>query len=125
MEPSSTSPTIGVHRLVCVVHGMDPTPEQDARFGEPNAPPTSWADALHVLKTAELFWISTVRSDGRPHVTPLPAVWFEEQLHFCTGPDEQKAVNIAGNPRGRAHHGLQPLEGGPRPGGRGRRSPHQ
>lgn len=78
---------------------MDPTPEQDARFGEPNAPPTRWADALHVLETAELFWISTVRSDGRPHVTPLPAVWFEEQLHFCTGPDEQKAVNIAGNPR--------------------------
>jgi nitroimidazol reductase NimA-like FMN-containing flavoprotein (pyridoxamine 5'-phosphate oxidase superfamily) len=78
---------------------MDPTPEQDVRFGEANAPPTPWADAAHVLETAELFWISTVRSDGRPHVTPLPAVWFEDQLHFCTGPDEQKAVNIGGNPR--------------------------
>jgi general stress protein 26 len=78
---------------------MDPTPEQDVRFGEPDVPPTPWADALNVLETAELFWISTVRSDGRPHVTPLPAVWFEDQLHFCTGPDEQKAVNIARNPR--------------------------
>ncbi|HEX2241507.1 MAG TPA: pyridoxamine 5'-phosphate oxidase family protein [Actinomycetota bacterium] len=78
---------------------MDPRPEQDIRFGDPDAPPTRWEEALHVLETAELFWISTVRGDRRPHVTPLPAVWFEDQLHFCTGPDEQKAVNIAGNPR--------------------------
>ena len=52
----------------------------------------------HLLDTAELFWISTVRRDGRPHVTPLPAVWSEDHLHFCTGPAEQKAVNLAGNP---------------------------
>ncbi len=53
----------------------------------------------HVLETAELFWISTVRPDGRPHVTPLPAVWNDERLHFCTGPTEQKAVNLAGESR--------------------------
>ncbi len=78
---------------------MDPSPEQDIRFGDPDAPPTHWAEAVRVLETAELFWISTVRGDGRPHVTPLPAVWSENQLHFCTGPGEQKAVNIARNPR--------------------------
>lgn len=78
---------------------MDPTPEQDIRFGDPAAPPTPWARALRVLEAAELFWISTVRHDGRPHVTPLPAVWHENRLHFCTGPAEQKAVNIARNPR--------------------------
>jgi nitroimidazol reductase NimA-like FMN-containing flavoprotein (pyridoxamine 5'-phosphate oxidase superfamily) len=77
---------------------MQPVPEQDIRFGDPESPPTPWADALHVLETAELFWISTVRSDGRPHVTPLPAVWHEDRLHFCTGPAEQKAVNLARNP---------------------------
>ncbi|HVE45284.1 MAG TPA: pyridoxamine 5'-phosphate oxidase family protein [Acidimicrobiales bacterium] len=53
----------------------------------------------YVLETAELFWISTVRRDGRPHVTPLPAVWNDDHLHFCTGPAEQKAVNLAGEPR--------------------------
>jgi hypothetical protein len=78
---------------------MDPAPEQDTRFGDPAAPPTPWESALRVLETAELFWISTVRGDGRPHVTPLPAVWYEDRLHFCTGPEEQKARNIAGNPR--------------------------
>jgi general stress protein 26 len=77
---------------------LQPVVEQDARFGDPESPPTPWPDALHVLETAELFWISTVRSDGRPHVTPLPAVWHEGRLHFCTGPAEQKAVNLARNP---------------------------
>ena len=77
---------------------MEPVPEQDVRFGDPASPPTPWADARHVLETAELFWISTVRSDGRPHVTPLPAVWHDGRLHFCTGEDEQKAVNLAQNP---------------------------
>src|SRR5919199_6565363 len=78
---------------------MDPVPEQDSRFGDPHAPPTPWADTLRALETAELFWISTVRGDGRPHVTPLPGVWFEDRLHFCTGPAEQKALNIVRNPR--------------------------
>jgi nitroimidazol reductase NimA-like FMN-containing flavoprotein (pyridoxamine 5'-phosphate oxidase superfamily) len=77
---------------------MEPVPEQDIRFGDPEAGPTPWAEVLRVLETAELFWISTVRENGRPHVAPLPAVWHEERLHFCTGPAEQKAVNIARNP---------------------------
>jgi nitroimidazol reductase NimA-like FMN-containing flavoprotein (pyridoxamine 5'-phosphate oxidase superfamily) len=50
------------------------------------------------LRDAELFWISTTRHDGRPHVTPLPAVWRDGALHFCTGPTEQKAVNLARDP---------------------------
>lgn len=73
---------------------MDPTPEQDLRFGDPTAPPTPWSEVRHALETAELFWITTVRRDGRPHVTPLPAVWHENRLHFCTGATEQKAVNL-------------------------------
>lgn len=78
---------------------MDPTPEQDIRFGDPTSPPTPWPDVRRTLETAELFWISTVRRDGRPHVTPLPAVWNDDRIHFCTGPAEQKAVNLAGEPR--------------------------
>jgi len=78
---------------------MEPVPEQDIRFGDPDSPATPWAEALRLLETAELFWISTVRADGRPHVTPLPVVWWDDRLHFCTGPAEQKAVNISRNPR--------------------------
>ena len=76
-----------------------PTTELDARFSEPGAVATSWDETRRVLESAELFWICTVRRDGRPHVTPLVAVWLDDALHFSTGPDEQKARNLASNPR--------------------------
>jgi nitroimidazol reductase NimA-like FMN-containing flavoprotein (pyridoxamine 5'-phosphate oxidase superfamily) len=69
------------------------------RFSEPDVAPTPWSQVEAILESAELFWLSTVRSDSRPHVVPLPAVWHEGRLHFCTGADEQKAVNIERNPR--------------------------
>src|SRR4051794_2407645 len=75
-----------------------PSEEVDGRFSEPGAQATPWSDVQNAIDAAELFWISTVRSDGRPHVTPLPAVWLHEALYFCTGPTEQKAVNLAANP---------------------------
>ncbi len=50
------------------------------------------------IAEAELFWVSTVRPDGRPHVTPLLAVWSAGALHFSTGPEERKARNLAENP---------------------------
>jgi general stress protein 26 len=75
-----------------------PTAQLDARFSEPGAVPTPWDVVRQVLEDAELFWISTVRPDGRPHVTPLPAVWLDDALHFCTGAEEQKAVNLGRNP---------------------------
>jgi general stress protein 26 len=76
-----------------------PRTELDARFSDPVAQPTSWEDTLEAIEQAEIFWISTVRADGRPHVTPLVAVWLDDALHFSTGVDEQKARNLASNPR--------------------------
>ena len=75
-----------------------PTPQLDSRFSDPAAPPISWADACRVLERADLSWISTVRRDGRPHVSPLVAVWLDERLYFTTGAAEQKAVNLTRNP---------------------------
>jgi nitroimidazol reductase NimA-like FMN-containing flavoprotein (pyridoxamine 5'-phosphate oxidase superfamily) len=80
------------------VTGSEPVPEIDGRFSDPASEPTPWEDVRAVLEGAELFWIATVRGDGRPHVTPLPAVWDGGALHFCTGAEEQKGVNLAGNP---------------------------
>jgi len=71
-----------------------PTAKIDERFSRPGAPPTSWADVVGVLESAELYWLTTVRGDGRPHVTPLIGVWQEEAVHFCTGLREQKARNL-------------------------------
>src|SRR5262245_28938020 len=85
-------------RKGAAVPASEPVTELDARFGDPDAPATPWADVRRVIETAELFWISTVRDDGRPHVTPLPAVWRDDTLYFCTGAGEQKGVNLARNP---------------------------
>ena len=38
-----------------------------------------------------------MRADGRPHVTPLVAVWLDDAIYFATGPGEQKAVNLRTN----------------------------
>src|ERR1022692_2408733 len=75
-----------------------PVTSIDTRFSDPVAVATGWDETRAVLETAELFWISTVRSDGRPHVTPLVAVWLDGALHFSTGATEQKAVNLRDNP---------------------------
>ena len=76
----------------------DPVTELDARFSHPDAVATEWNETRRVLETAQLFWISTVRADGRPHVTPVVAVWVDGALHFSTGDHEQKAANMETNP---------------------------
>jgi nitroimidazol reductase NimA-like FMN-containing flavoprotein (pyridoxamine 5'-phosphate oxidase superfamily) len=75
----------------------EPATALDARFSDPDAGATEWEETRRILETAELFWISTVRGDGRPHVTPLVAVWLDGAIHFCTGSTEQKAVKLSRN----------------------------
>src|SRR3954469_4507862 len=72
----------------------EPTVRFDDRFSNPSASATPWADAARVLEEAELYWITTVRADGRPHVTPLIGLMHDGALHFCTGPREQKYRNL-------------------------------
>lgn len=75
-----------------------PMGEVDHRFSADDAVAVPWATAEQHLTAAEIYWLSTVRPDGRPHVTPLIAVWFQSALWFCTGPGEQKAANLRTNP---------------------------
>src|SRR4029450_9328846 len=44
--------------------------ELDSRFSSEGAAATRWSDVEAVLEDAAVFWISTVRPDGRPHATP-------------------------------------------------------
>ncbi len=77
---------------------MTPTTSLDERFSDPGTEAVAWSATQQVLEEAELFWVTTVRPDGRPHSTPLVAVWLDDALHFCTGETEQKAHNLAANP---------------------------
>ena len=71
----------------------------DTRFSAPDAEATPWPDVVEALEKAELYWLTTVRADGRPHVTPLVGVVDDEVFHFCTGLEEQKGRNLEHNDR--------------------------
>jgi Pyridoxamine 5'-phosphate oxidase len=73
------------------VTGVEPTAQLVGRFSEPGAIAVPWPAVVAVLESAEMFWLSTVRPDGRPHVAPLPAMWLDGRVHFCTGADQRKA----------------------------------
>ncbi|WP_431040836.1 pyridoxamine 5'-phosphate oxidase family protein [Streptomyces sp. P1-3] len=79
-------------------HRQEPQTDLDARYSSPDATATPWAEAVSRLEKAEIFWLSTVRPDGRPHVTPLMTVWMDGALHFTTGERERKGLNLAANP---------------------------
>ena len=68
-----------------------------AAFSSDGATPTAWTRGREVLTDAELYWVSTTRPNGRPHVTPLLGVWLEGALYFCTGASERKAKNLSHN----------------------------
>lgn len=71
--------------------------ELDARFSSPQAPPSSWNEVERQLDDAEIFWVTTVRPDGRPHTTPLIAAWLDGAMHFGTGRGERKELNLRTN----------------------------
>ncbi len=69
----------------------------DPRYGDASATPPPWADIERLLSDAQLYWVITVRADGRPHAVPLVGVWHDSAFAFCTGPQEQKQRNLDAN----------------------------
>lgn len=68
-----------------------------AAFSSPGAAGTGWPQGRAELMSAQVCWLSTVRPNGHPHVTPLLGVWVDGALYFCTGSTERKARNLAHN----------------------------
>jgi nitroimidazol reductase NimA-like FMN-containing flavoprotein (pyridoxamine 5'-phosphate oxidase superfamily) len=78
----------------------DPTTTIDPLYSSsPNNVATPWEETRRVLETAEVFWLSTVRADGRPHVTPVSALWLDGTLYFLTGNIAQKVKHLRLNPQ--------------------------
>jgi nitroimidazol reductase NimA-like FMN-containing flavoprotein (pyridoxamine 5'-phosphate oxidase superfamily) len=71
----------------------------DPRYGDVSATAPPWADIERLLTEAQLYWIITVRADGRPHAVPLVGVWHDGAFAFCTGAEEQKQHNLDSNPQ--------------------------
>jgi len=74
------------------------TGEIDPRYGDASATAPPWAAIERLLIDAQLYWIITVRADGRPHAVPLVGVWQDGAFAFCTGSEEQKQRNLDANP---------------------------
>jgi len=84
----------------------------DHEYSDPAATAVEWEETCRILQSAQLFWISTVRADGRPHVTPVVAVWVDGAVCFTTGAGEQKFANLRGNPHVVLTTGCARREGG-------------
>jgi len=76
---------------------LNPTAEIDDRYGSPGAAAVAWSVAWQALERAEIYWLSTVRADGRPHITPVVAVCLDGLAYVSSGPGEQKVQNLATN----------------------------
>ena len=66
----------------------------DPRFGDASATAPDWTDVEARLTAAQLYWLVTVRADGRPHAVPLCGVWHGGTFAFVTGEREQKMRNL-------------------------------
>jgi general stress protein 26 len=64
------------------------------QYGNPSAPAPAWDDIERRLTDAQLYWLVTVRADGRPHAVPLCGTWQDGAFFFCTGEAEQKMRNL-------------------------------
>jgi nitroimidazol reductase NimA-like FMN-containing flavoprotein (pyridoxamine 5'-phosphate oxidase superfamily) len=70
----------------------------DPRYGDASATAPPWSAIERLLTDAQLYWIITVRADGRPHAVPLVGVWQDGAFAFCTGAEEQKQRNLDAHP---------------------------
>lgn len=56
-------------------------------------------EVLQKLESARNVWFSSVRPDGRPHLTPVWFVWHAEKFYVGIDPQSVKSRNIRHNPR--------------------------
>ena len=75
------------------------------------APPIAWERVRGQLATTitqapgtggpdrHTTWLTTINSDGTPHVTPVGIVQLDGVWYFNSGPATRKSRNIAANPR--------------------------
>lgn len=77
----------------------------DGRYSADGIAPTPWEQVFAVLVSTEIYALTTLLPDGMPHTVPVSGIMEDAGFLFCTGPNEQKAWNIAHDPRGSVHVG--------------------
>ena len=57
----------------------------------------SWRWAEERIEKAHTYYLATSDAEGKPHIMPIWAVWFNNALFFSTGSKSRKARNLALN----------------------------
>lgn len=80
--------------------GIRSRPKLPKEYGLPadDAGLLSWEWVVERLEKAKNYWVCTTRPDGRPHSTPVWAIWSNGTLYFDGHPRTRWARNIAHNP---------------------------
>lgn len=57
-----------------------------------------WSWAVERLRSAALYWVASVRPDGRPHLTPIWGAWVDDAFWMEGGGMTRRFRNLAENP---------------------------
>lgn len=57
----------------------------------------SWTWAVDHFSKTHNYFLSTTRSDGRPHVMPVWGVWLDRSFYFSTSRRSRKSKNLSLN----------------------------
>ena len=86
---------------------MEPRVEQlglPAEYGKPTKI-LAWDDVRKDLEDAPVYWVSSVRPDGRPHVVPRDGNWLDDTWYYGGSPKTVHNHNIEANPEVVVHIG--------------------
>jgi pyridoxamine 5'-phosphate oxidase-like protein len=80
---------------------------ESTNLGYDGSEPIPWSRALGQLEQLRpavgsrgpTCWLSTIDTDGRPHVAGVAGCWLDGILYFVSGPGTRKARNIAADAR--------------------------
>jgi hypothetical protein len=64
-----------------------------------------WTAVQEELTTARVYWLATVRPNGRPHVVPLDGVWVDDRWYYGGAPETLHRRNVDAHPDVAMHIG--------------------
>ncbi len=67
--------------------------------------PMAWPEADRLLAESRVYWIGSVRPDGRPHVVPSDGIWLDDALYFGGSEATVHMRNVRSNGNAVAHVG--------------------
>jgi hypothetical protein len=61
---------------------------------QPGAPVLDWDATIELLANAQVYWVCTVRAQGRPHAVPVWGLWWRNSFVFSAARDSLKVRNL-------------------------------